>query len=313
VRSRSIVISVLLCGLLALVVSAAGQGAPRCFGAAARDPEHPCTNPSLNYRVIPSPSDAELVPNAPCEPLSVPKRPFVCAFGADPAEATDTVGLIGDSHATHWRSALLPIAQEEGWYGLSLTRTGCPLSNSTPLLPGKLRSECLTWRKQVYAYFAQHPEITTVFVSEHRVKVVQRPHTTLLDSEIKGYVEAWNKLPASVQHIFVIRDTPYDKTATAHCVVDARKKHENPGHACAIPRTESLRTDPAAVAARRLATPRVRLIDMSQYMCDSKWCYPVVGGVLVHKDIGHITEKFGETLAPYLKRAIDRLLTASAS
>jgi hypothetical protein len=314
VRSRHLVISVLLCGLLALAVAAAGQGKPKCFGAAARDPQHPCSNPALNFRVIPSPADAELDPNAPCTPLSVPKRPFVCAFGADAADATDTVALIGDSHATHWRAALGPVSADEGWYGVSLTRTGCPLSDSTPLLvPKALRAACVQWRQQVFDYFSQHPEITSVFVSQHRVAIVRRKGMSLLDAEVKGYVEAWNKLPATVQHIFVIRDTPYDRSSTADCVVHARNKHENPGHACAIPRADSLRTDPAAVAARRLNTPRVQLIDLSSFMCDSKWCYPVVGGVLVHKDTGHLTEKFGETLAPYLERAVNRLLTPAGS
>jgi hypothetical protein len=33
----------------------------------------------------------------------------------------------------------------------------------------------------------------------------------------------------------------------------------------------------------------------------------VVGGVLVHKDIDHITRLFATTLGPYLLRAYDRL------
>lgn len=296
-----------------VAVTAAGTGTPRCFGAASRDTQNPCTNRALAYRVIPSPSDAELMPNAPCNPLTVPKRPFVCAFGADAANATDTFALIGDSHAAHWRAALLPISQEEGWYGLSVTRTGCPLSDATPLLPGRLRSECVAWRKQVLDYLGQHPEVTTVLVSEHRVKIVARPHMSTLDAEVSGYLNAWDKMPPSVQHIFVIRDTPYDRTSTAHCVNDARRKHMNAGHACAIPRSEALRTDPAAVAARRSHSSRVALIDLSPFMCDSHYCFPVVGGVLVHKDTGHLTAEFGQTLAPYLKRDIDALLAASAS
>ena len=294
-----------------VVVAANGASRPACFGAAARDPEHHCSNPSLKYRIIPSPADAELAPNAFCDPLSEPKRPFICAFGADAANATDTVALIGDSHATHWRAALAPVSQQEGWYGLSLTRTGCPLSDSTPLLPGKLRAACLAWRRQVFGYFAKHPEITKVFVSEHRVKIVQRRGMSLLDSEVKGYVAAWNKLPQTVRHIFVIRDTPYDKSKTASCVVHARNKHLEPGKTCAIPRGDSLHTDPAAIAAQRLDTPRVRLVDMTPFFCSPSWCYPVVGGALVHKDTGHITSEFGQTLAPYLQREIDRQIAAN--
>jgi hypothetical protein len=52
-------------------------------------------------------------------------------------------------------------------------------------------------------------------------------------------------------------------------------------------------------------SPRVRAIDMTDFMCDSRRCFPVVGGVLVHKDVGHLTRAFSTTLGPYLLRAAD--------
>jgi hypothetical protein len=47
---------------------------------------------------------------------------------------------------------------------------------------------------------------------------------------------------------------------------------------------------------------------MTPFMCDSRYCYPVIGGVLVHKDVDHITAAYGATMAPYLRRALDALL-----
>src|SRR3954454_12869743 len=49
--------------------AAAATKVPRCFGAASRDTVKPCHNPALRYRVIPSPDDALLAPNAPCDPV----------------------------------------------------------------------------------------------------------------------------------------------------------------------------------------------------------------------------------------------------
>src|SRR4051794_11434965 len=45
-------------------VTAASTKAPRCFGAASRDPVVPCHNAALRYDVIPTPDDALISPNA---------------------------------------------------------------------------------------------------------------------------------------------------------------------------------------------------------------------------------------------------------
>ena len=52
---------------------------------------------------------------------------------------------------------------------------------------------------------------------------------------------------------------------------------------------------------------RLEAIDLTRFFCGRRWCWPVVGGVLVHRDEAHITRTYAETLAPYLARAYDRL------
>ncbi|MDQ3739493.1 MAG: acyltransferase, partial [Actinomycetota bacterium] len=69
---------------------------------------------------------------------------------------------------------------------------------------------------------------------------------------------------------------------------------------CAMRRAAVLRPDPAAEAARRARSRRIRLVDMTRYFCDASRCFPVVGGVLVHKDSTHITATYGATMAPML-------------
>ena len=51
----------------------------------------------------------------------------------------------------------------------------------------------------------------------------------------------------------------------------------------------------------------MKLIDLSNFMCDDEHCFPVVGGALVIKDIGHLTRTFSRSLGPFLGRAISRL------
>ena len=274
---------------------------PRCYGAAARDALRPCRNPALDHKVIPTPHQALFLRNAPCEFVRV-EVPFVCAFGA-PLGAKRTVVLLGDSHATHWRPALAPVAAERGWHGLSMTRAGCPFATGTPILPARLFGRCLDWRSRVPDWFRDHPEVDTVFVSQHHGRVVGG-----LPAAINGYLRAWRLLPKSVKRIVVIRDTPARRMIYRGCVVRAiADGRERVGKVCAMPRSVSLGTDPAAIAARRTSQKRVRLLDLTRYFCSPAHCFPVIGGVLVQKDISHITRTYMTTMAPYLGRALSRI------
>ena len=275
----------------------------RCFGAPARDPLHPCRNAALRTRVFPTPDDAVLYPNAPCDPLPG-SQPYQCTFGVQEAQAKATVALLGDSHATHWRGALLTLTKAYGWHGVSMTRSGCPFSKAEPVLPGKLKQECVAWRDAVYAWFAAHPEVRTVFISQHPGDVVVPPGSTDARTKHRGFRDAWKALPTTVKHIIVIRDTPYVTTRTPDCVTRALHRHEDAGRVCELSRRRALKRDHAAEAAVTYDIPGVRLIDMTSFMCDRHDCFPVVGGALTHKDEGHITVVFSDTLGPYLLRKV---------
>src|SRR3954471_12142035 len=96
-----------------------------CFGAAARDPEAPCANPTRT--VTPSPARARTLPNSPCHSIAA-GSPAVCHFGV--AEGAETVALVGDSHAGHWRAAFEQVAAAKGWNAVSITRSSCPLQQA---------------------------------------------------------------------------------------------------------------------------------------------------------------------------------------
>ena len=82
------------------------------------------------------------------------------------------------------------------------------------------------------------------------------------------------------------------------------------GVVCALPLAKLRRGDAAAAAARELGSPRGQVIDLTSFQCSARFCFPVVGGALVHKDVDHITRTFAVTLAPYLLRDYDRLAAA---
>jgi hypothetical protein len=67
-----------------------------------------------------------------------------------------------------------------------------------------------------------------------------------------------------------------------------------------------LAPDAEVAAARRLRARGARVVDLTRYFCNRRRCLPVVGGVLVHKDVDHLTQLFAATLGPFLLHRIDR-------
>jgi hypothetical protein len=294
--------------VLSVALSTAPAARMRCFAAAARDPRHPCENPRLRLAVVPTPDDAVLSTNAPCTPREAEGELNPCEFGVPAVDASATVALVGDSHASQWRGALEYVAQHRRWHGVSITRSGCPLSRVVPALePASRRRNCLLWNAQMPGWFRRHPNIHTVFVSQHNAaKVIIPAGASGLDTRAAGHRAAWMALPASVRRIIVLRDTPLLGFQNS-CVSAAHGRRQDPGNACALARGKVLKPDGAVVAAHRLHSRRVRVIDMTPFFCSRRSCLPVIGGALVYKDREHMTDVFSTSLGPYVLRAIKRL------
>jgi hypothetical protein len=292
-----------------VTLSVSPEARQRCFGAASRDTRKPCSNPQLTYAVVPKPDDAVITPNIPCTPLRPVELIIPCEFGVPAAEARNTVALIGDSHAAHWRAALEVVSQAVKWRGVSITRSGCPYTRATARLdPPSRRAACVRWNQQVPRWLAANPKISTVFVVAHYdSSVVVADPANQYSAKMTGYTRAWQALPRSVKRVIVIRDTPKSTPDTLNCVRAAIAKRKDAGVTCELARSEALGRDPAASAAAKDPTKRVQSIDMTSFFCSTSNCFPVVGGALVYKDISHLTDVFASSLGPYLLRKIRAL------
>jgi hypothetical protein len=134
---------------------------------------------------------------------------------------------------------------------------------------------------------------------------VRKRGVSNFETAVRGHMALWRALPKSVTNVFVIRDTPRSSTAAADCVQRTFARHQRPAVLCARARSKALHSDPAVAAARRAKSPRVHVLDMTSFFCDSAHCYPVVGGALVHKDTNHITAIFAKTLGRFMLRMVD--------
>jgi hypothetical protein len=267
---------------------------PDCFGAAARDPAHPCRNQALAKVVTPTPDEALLTPNAPCVPYRPKGLVYPCYFGVAADRARATVALLGDSHAEAWRAAIEVVAQSKRWRGISLSRSGCPYNAAGAKLRTQRDSdECHRWQGQIRRWFADHKEIHTVFVAA-------RASADFTRDAGEGAREALRALPKSVRRIYVLRATPETFGPENGCVSRRLRAKQTIGTTCALPRATKLLPDPQL----RAAGGRVKVLDFTKYLCDRTKCPSVIGGVLVRKDGSHLTRAFAQTLGPFVLRAL---------
>ena len=294
---------------LALVVALAGAeraaAAPQCIGAAARDPWRSCANPERWLTVYPSPAEAQRVGNLPCASFTRSALLFECRFGEQESPSA-SVALVGDSHASHWRTALDVVAKRRGWQR-HVAHAHALLVLSCAQGPSGARARAVRRVEPPSVGVAPpHPEVSMVFVSGISGGVGVVTEGDQLAAQASGYLAAWRALPRTVERIVVIRDTPKMRTDTTRCVTRAMAARRDAGAACAVPRAGALIADAATTAARRWHSKRVRIVDLTPWMCDPSRCFPVIGGVLVFRDKTHLTRAFSETLAPYLERRFER-------
>jgi hypothetical protein len=233
----------------------------------------------------------------------------VCEFGVAAADAQATFALIGDSHAMTWRAALETVAQANRWRGLSITRASCPLTAAALAGARPNRLGCRTWNGRVVGWLRSHPEIQLVFVAGRSTTPMLVKHgQSQLQAKTAGYLRAWARLPATVRHIVAIRDNPRTRFTTFPCLHAAVAAGRDAGRACAMRRAVVLPPDPAMAAVARSDPRRVQRLDLTDFMCGAKLCYPVVGGALVDKDATHLATGFAATLGPYLLRRLSGLM-----
>jgi hypothetical protein len=274
---------------------------PLCYGAAARDPQHPCRNTTT--AMYPDFDDVEeaafLNGSSGCDPGIVAGA---CTSGVEEPAARRHVALIGDSHTFHWRAALALVAQVQSWRVYSISAGGCFFSKATDaFLP-----DCDAFYNDILNFLRSHPEVDTVFSVSNADTPVTVPEGQTNESfKIDGFLRAWAELPPTVKHIVVLRDATASSAEQFDCLSRALADGGRPGIACAMARPLALREDLSVAAVQQAHSPRLQAIDLSRYFCDSALCYPVIGGVRVNADIfGHLTPTYMRTLGPYLLRAL---------
>ena len=231
-----------------------------------------------------------------------------CVYG-DPA-GRQTVVVFGDSHAAQWFPAFDRIARQNGWKLISLTKSACPSVWVTPFRPelGRRYDECERWRAMAAQRIArERPALLILANSSDHVQISQREVNGKASRGIEP--EQWRdgmratlaKLGPSVGSIVILRDTPFPGFDVPTCLSKAAWKGENALAACSFDRRQALNGNVFALerqAAEGLAN--VSVIDLSDSLCTSSTCAPLLAGALAYRDDHHLTVGASRGLASAL-------------
>jgi peptidoglycan/LPS O-acetylase OafA/YrhL len=270
------------------------------------DPDHPGARAFLEG--VPAPEDADYVPSPlqvgndlPMSTLDGCISTFesseveMCVYGD--VTAPRTVALVGGSHAEHWISGLDEVGRHYGFRVVTLLKMGCPLTLDASVSDSDepLYESCAEWTPAALAALVGlAPEF--VFTTATRPVGVVGPDITP-----RQYVDLWRALGEQGIGVIAVRDTPWlnqgrGPIRAGDCLGDGGTPEK-----CGMPRERSISPiNPASLVGAGIDS--VRLIDLTDGLCDAENCPAVVGNVIVYHDSHHLSGSWVRSASGELAR-----------
>lgn len=207
-----------------------------------------------------------------------------CEFGDTSSDTT--VAFIGDSHALDLKEAMDTVGKLLGWRILSLTKSSCPLVNST--------DELCTDRNDAVLSLIEAGTFDLVITAQAVGVMKSRALENGSDDPESDYRDVFAAIVASGTPVATFRDNPALTDTVLAC---ARLNFSDPGR-CTLTTSDGFRkTDHAVNAAKSLG---LHVIDMSAVFCHDGECPLAIGGQRVFRGDDHVNRRFNATLAPFI-------------
>ena len=242
--------------------------------------------------------DTEAIARDGCTLQDFGVAPPDCVFG-DPNGAT-TVALVGDSHAAQWFPTLDRLAKEHGWRLVTFTKISCRFTDLR-IYSRELKreyTECEQWRLRVVARLkALKPDLIVVSAAEGMAPMVAADGSAVRQGQ--GMARLLSGVPGSVA---IIVDTPWSQYDVPSCL----SAHTRDERACATPRATALsaRHGILETTAAKALGARAVVVDLTDWICPGNPCPAVLGGMIVYRDVFHMTATFATSLAPALDEGV---------
>jgi peptidoglycan/LPS O-acetylase OafA/YrhL len=230
-----------------------------------------------------------------CQQSQASSKPVSCVYGRK--DAPTTVALVGDSKAAQWLPALQILAQAKDWRIVTYSKSACAFSTASTSLDGRPYESCSEWNAKVLDRLTGPDRPDFVITSQVRPKALDGGANTSVDAMVAGLRAAWGRLTAAGVDVFVLRDTPQTGMQVYACVAENSDRLTR----CTYDREEGIAASaaPTQVLAAK-GMEGVHVIDMTDAICPTERCAPVIGNVLIYRQGSHLTATYVESLAPRL-------------
>ena len=220
----------------------------------------------------------------------------MCEYG-DP-HGTLTVALVGDSHATNWFPAFERLARHRGWRLIPLTKFSCVFVDMPIWSPnlGREYTECEAWREEVVAQLAR------IKPGSHRDRLNQWlpvvvDHDNEPERQGKAMARLIKRIPGTVA---IMVDTPRSDVDVPACLAKYRKAIEH----CTTSRAAAFGWRHLRRETEAARITGATIVDLSDAICPSDPCGPIIGTTLIYRDHHHLTATFAASLARELEAAL---------
>ena len=218
-----------------------------------------------------------------------------CSSVGDPATAKGRVLVAGSSHA---EQVLMPavrlFAEQNDLYVESVLRAGCPWSMPDP----NSGAECSAHNANILQY-AKEEHFDYIFL-------VVTATTTSSPNESLGYgvQELIEELTETGATVIGIRDNLRSGNNLFECASTQPPTEAYGG--CLLARDDFYAPD--SLVDPLLNLPGFHYIDIMDLYCRAEVCPTIIGNVQVYLDTNHITQTFGNTMAPIIVERVEEAL-----
>lgn len=214
-----------------------------------------------------------------------------------------TVVLIGDSHALEWLPVFSRIAVQRDWNFIVITKVSCPFAKVTVTTKdGQPFDECAKWSQNAERRVLELRPDLVITTESRRYDPFGIPKLSAGATQAlaEGIAIRWRSFLSVGARVVAIADTPRMNVVVPDCM-------SRPGatvQECSTSRAEALAlADPIIVAAKEVK--QVKILDLTNGICDRSECAPVVGNVLVWMDSNHLTATYAMTLRGEIEHQLD--------
>ncbi|MBC7277514.1 acyltransferase family protein [Nocardioides sp.] len=231
----------------------------------------------------------------------------VCTYGVRSGQVLD-IALVGNSHADMWLPALADLAEKNGWRISTYLIENCYTVDRRVDFEDKRTRNCFEWNRWAISE-ARNGDYDLIITGNRSLQpLLGVPEPKMERAVTDAYERVLRSWSEAGRPVLVVQDAPRSGYEGDPTDPECAALHEDDLAACDAPLTERAVAVEQADAARRLDDERVQVFDPTPYVCPQDVCRVVVGGVIVHYDLHHLSGTFVRSLAPQLEDAIARVV-----